>query len=558
MSDPASTLESLAAKAGQLYSLPVVAMQVLELTNNPQVDARALKQCIENDPALTTKLLRVVNSSLFGLHCEVSDLNQALTLLGIKPLKLLVLGFSLPGELFAGMAGDVLGRYWRHTLTKAVAAREISESFWRQPGDEAFIAGLLQDLGMLLLIQELGEPYVRFLDKVAATGGNLAALETRSLGFEHTALTARLLAQWHLPDTLVEAVAPPTECPPAPGASPPARPLSQIVRLAELVARLVADEQTHVLGDLLALGETEDPFSQEQLEELIGNLEQTVGQLADVLSLQLPQGLQYRDVLVQAHLQLARVASETAEDMVRQQDRRPIPPCEGPELLDEIQSLSEAIAKVSGRAGEPVAPNRAKAAGPEPPAAESPRRATAGALAAVVAAAPHRHADARPFAVEPDPGLLAQLAAAVTACRQSDRAVSLLLVELDNLDDLITTYGVEGFEKLRRFLETVCRSLDHPGTTCLPHGEAGFAIILPRCDRQPTVNLGRHLIERIRRVTSGQSSGGRPAVSISIGAATVSQPLNKFPPRKLFDGANRCLYGSHASGGGVVKSIEIY
>ena len=80
MNDAATTLDRLVAKAGQLHSLPAVAMEVLRLTDNPQVDARALKECIENDPALTGKLLRVVNSSLFGLSREVSDLNQALAL----------------------------------------------------------------------------------------------------------------------------------------------------------------------------------------------------------------------------------------------------------------------------------------------------------------------------------------------------------------------------------------------------------------------------------------------------------------------------------------------
>ncbi|MBN1912070.1 MAG: HDOD domain-containing protein, partial [Pirellulales bacterium] len=130
MTDPAATIDLLASRAGQLYSLPAVAMEVLELTSNPKVDTRALKQCIENDPALTSRLLRVVNSSLFGLSREVSDLNQALALLGIKPLKLLVLGFSLPAKLFEGVSGEILGHYWRHTLTKAVAAREISEAIW--------------------------------------------------------------------------------------------------------------------------------------------------------------------------------------------------------------------------------------------------------------------------------------------------------------------------------------------------------------------------------------------------------------------------------------------
>ena len=99
--DHGVNLDEIVRRARGLYSLPAVAMEVLQLTSTETVDTRALKQCVENDPALTARLLRVVNSSLFGLSSQVSDLNQALALLGIKPLKLLVLGFSLPDRLLS-------------------------------------------------------------------------------------------------------------------------------------------------------------------------------------------------------------------------------------------------------------------------------------------------------------------------------------------------------------------------------------------------------------------------------------------------------------------------
>src|SRR5688572_13728726 len=84
---PTSTLNTLSFfvhRTRQIYSLPAVALEVLELTDHPRVDCRKLKQCIEHDPALVGKILRVVNSSLFGRCGYVSDLNQALALLGIK------------------------------------------------------------------------------------------------------------------------------------------------------------------------------------------------------------------------------------------------------------------------------------------------------------------------------------------------------------------------------------------------------------------------------------------------------------------------------------------
>src|SRR5947209_6913413 len=91
-------LEKFVDEAGRLYSPPSVALEILRITSHPKFDLTGLKQCLLRDPALVGKMLRVVNSSLFGLSREVGDLGQALTLLGTKSVRLLVLGFSVPDE----------------------------------------------------------------------------------------------------------------------------------------------------------------------------------------------------------------------------------------------------------------------------------------------------------------------------------------------------------------------------------------------------------------------------------------------------------------------------
>src|SRR5690242_2761386 len=112
-------VQQLLERTGQLYSLPAVAAEILRLTEQPHIDPREIKKCLESDPALAARILRVANSSLFGATRQVTDLNQALTLLGIRPLKMLVLGFNLPKELLAGLQADVLANYWRQALVKA-------------------------------------------------------------------------------------------------------------------------------------------------------------------------------------------------------------------------------------------------------------------------------------------------------------------------------------------------------------------------------------------------------------------------------------------------------
>ena len=551
MSAAAITLDTLVLRAQRLCSLPSVAMKVLELTANPQVDSYALKQCIENDPALTCKILRTVNSSLFGLSREVSDLNQALALLGTKPLKLLVLGFSLPTALFSGMSAAALGRYWRRTLTKAVAAREISEMVWRQPGDEAFTAGLLQDIGMLLLMQEIGPLYGQFLQKARLSGKDLAALECEALGFDHTALSARLLAHWGLPETLLEAVA----WRPEADLSPPgARTLPQIVHLAELVVRLLVDGQPGILATLLRAGERYHGMTPNDFEILVGRLEERVTQLAGVLSLELPGSLAYQDVLVRSQAQLAEVAANAAGDLL-QQRCGPVSALQDAALLEELDALTRTLGKHCGEAARPIPVMAPLSVG------DAARAAAAARLpASVVMDDPFGFDEAprEPERGEIEPGLLGRLEAAVAESRQNRCGLSLILVELNHADTLVLTRGVEGLQRLLRRLEMFCQELDHPSMTVVSSGEVGFALILPDCDRREAVQLGNQLIASVRRLAGREKSAAEPAVSVHVGAATVTLPPKNFPAQDLIESADRCLYGSRTSGGNVMKSIEIF
>ena len=559
MTDSNATLQKVADRANDLYSLPAVAMEVLELTKNPQVDAAKLKQCIEADPALTVKLLRVVNSSLYGLSREVSDLNQALALLGTKPLKLLVLGFSLPPGMFAGLVGDVLKRYWRHTLIKAVAARELAEKQSRESSDEAFIAGLLQDIGILVLVQELGEPYVSFVDRVLAGGGDLSDLETRSLGFDHTMLTSRLLAQWKLPNSLVEAVLGKSADPSPATANSSSSDASRILHLADLISRFLADGNPHLLGDLLAAGEEYCCLNGRQLEELLAGLKEKVVHLADVLSIDVADDADYGGLLAEAHRQLVEVAAEVAGDMVRQRHSSSTPESETEALLADLQVLSKLITQGPGDSDRSPAREDFSL-----PASESTRTPGLQACPAVESTARTVVAETagpgsrRTATIPPDPGSLGQLSAAVTACRRNRCPLSLMLAELDDVDELPVVCGVDGLGKVCRLLEAACRGLDHDCAICLPHGEAGFAVVLPDCDRSSAIKLGHKLLERVKHLYTNDVSAAATTIGVSIGVATLSLPPKNFPPNDLFEGATRCLYGSHASGGGVVKSIEIY
>ena len=564
------TIERLVDRARDLHTLPAVAMKVLELTDNPVVDTQALKTCIERDAALTSRLLRVVNSSLFGISREVSDLNQALALLGTKPLKLLVLGFSLPTGLFGRASSDILARYWRHTLTKAVAAREISQTVWNRPGDDAFIAGLLQDIGEMILIEELGTPYVGLLEKAFAGGADLQKLEIEAMGFDHTELTSKLLDHWQLPETLVRAVRSNVPREQLERMSPDERAERQILHLAELIAKLLADGDTSVLAKLIEAGRDGHSLSKQRLDCLVSDLQEKVDNLAEVLSLKLDcsgrsgdgQNVDdYRDLLDRAHQQLAATAASAAEDILAVRLGRESELSRSTEamvLAEQLRLLSSAVKQV---ADTPQIKT-------ENTIVSDPKVSfdTSDSSSPVVATAPTVSVQTKNIAATAatDTLLLARLRAAVDACRQARCSLSLLMVELNNVEQIIFSLGRDGYQKACRWLETLCSELEFPAAMCLPIGEAAFAIILMDCDRREIAGPANELIHAVRgfahRQDIGDDNGDKhiPMLSISVGAATVAMPPKNFPPENLVESAGRCLYGSRASGGGVLKSIEIY
>ncbi|MEX2141261.1 MAG: HDOD domain-containing protein [Pirellulales bacterium] len=552
MSDRTSTLDRLVDRCGQLYSLPTVAVRVLALTESPTVDARAIKECIENDPALTSKVLRVVNSSLFGLSREVTDLTQAIGLLGINPLKLLVLGFSLPDRLFVGLNGDILRRYWHRTLVKAVAAREISQAILGKPGDEAFIAGLLQDIGALVLLQEMGESYARLYGGALERSANIAETERATLGFDHATLSARLLQRWRLPEQLTIAVEAGQSRERTLALAPEDRSLAEVLQLADLVGSLLAENRTDLLAELLDRGQECLALSHTQLASLVTTLAAKVEQLAEVLELDLPQGHDYPAVLIKAHARLSAVAYDAAAQLLAREvgsngtepDRR---------LLADVQRLADETAGAL-RSNETAV-----------------RRETAAecrAVASVVGAATQvqsRLQTVKPRTATPpagdigqDPGFIGRVAAAVATCRQARRSLSLLVVEIDQYQDLLITRGPAEAERLVEALGAECRALDHHGAAVVQSREVQFAIILPACDRRQAVDVSNELMARVRRMALSAATVDTAVVTVSVGVTSVALPPKNFPAAELIRAAERCLNGARLSGGNAVKSIEIY
>lgn len=554
--------ERLAALAGNLYTLPAVALEILNLVDRVDTDAIALRQCVEKDPALAAKILRVVNSSLYGPGQPIGDLGQAIAFLGAKPLKLLVLGFSLPTRMFQGIEAKVLAYYWRHTLTKAIAARDLAEQLIRTASEECFLAGLLQDIGLLVFIQSLGIPFQRFVEKVTDRQEDLYIREREVFGFDHRLISAKLLRHWGMPPVIVEIIDEFELGKASIGASVALR--RKMLYGAEVAAKILADERPEewttwerIVGQLR--GRNTAPTA----EELLREIHQKVGQLAEVLSLRLPPGQSYEKIVAMAHDKLAKVSEDVAGLMLGRTSAREVVTSErNSEEVGEVEELHHTLMSCleSPTWAQPhsTAPNLLEEPSTLAPVYEKPSSARAKVEQGMTGRErlPTIRTDRESSAKLADPGLLGQLRAIVAYCRAKRCGVSLLLVDYHDVSNLFLLLGKDRFTQLQQFLMASCVNLEHPESICCPYGDTGCAWILPDCERETAVLYGHQLIEAVKNLRlSGHSS---VAAVAGVGVAFVAAPAPNFPAEDLLAAAQRCLFGSLASAGGVVKSIEIY
>jgi diguanylate cyclase (GGDEF)-like protein len=273
----------------KLPSLPMVAMQVLELTEQEDVDLQKIASVIQFDQALAMKVLRTVNSSYYGLPKSCTTIHQALVYLGVNTVKTIVLGFSLTDSL--GNEGEDEAcfdfvSYWRRGLYSAAAARVIAGRTHACPSEEAFFAALLQDIGMVALYRALGDDYLQAVEEAGEAHRHLPAIEARRFGLDHAEISAAMAERWKLPEPLVETVRHHHRS----GDAPPRwHALVRTVELSGLVAEsLIIPESEGVIETLAALAS--EWFDLES-SETCGILEK-VGEAAGELStlFNLPSG----------------------------------------------------------------------------------------------------------------------------------------------------------------------------------------------------------------------------------------------------------------------------
>ena len=194
---------------GEIATLPEVTIKIIEIVEDSKSTARDLHEVIKNDPALSVKVLKVVNSAFYGLPGQVASVDRAIILLGLSAVKNIAIAASI-ARLFKGKrisehfsAADL----WRHSVAVAVIGRAIAKCS-PHPGltDEIFVAGLIHDIGTLVERQIFPDQFSQIIDRCMAGEGNFRQCERDIIGADHQAFGVGLTTKWKFPRHLRAAV----------------------------------------------------------------------------------------------------------------------------------------------------------------------------------------------------------------------------------------------------------------------------------------------------------------------------------------------------------------
>ncbi len=238
------TLEAIRRSAA-IPSMPMVATRCFEITQDPNCSYDKLVELLSTDPGIAAEILRMSNSALFGVARQVTSLKQAIALLGLKRLRDLVLTRYLVQRIDEQRSDLVdVSYFWRRSLTTAVVASRLADAVLPRRRDEAFVAGLLADVGVVVLSRALPSKYGPIARKYKPLGGtSWMDDEHKLLGLTHGEVSAVVLEEWSLPASIVEAARYSDRPAALIPADSPGLKLSPLVTAATVVARTLCEAQ---------------------------------------------------------------------------------------------------------------------------------------------------------------------------------------------------------------------------------------------------------------------------------------------------------------------------
>ncbi|MGB7158701.1 MAG: HDOD domain-containing protein [Tepidisphaeraceae bacterium] len=199
--DPKQYVADAIKKVTAIATLPEVTNKIIITVEDPKASASTLHKIVSHDPALVSRILKVVNSAFYGLPGQIGSIERAIVLLGLNAVKNIAVAASL-GQMFRGALCDgfTAKDLWTHCMAVAITSRELAKQMKAPIADEAFLAGMIHDLGLLVSLQVNPEQLRAACEKAKGSGGaNFCEIEREVIGVDHQQLGEALAAHWKFP-----------------------------------------------------------------------------------------------------------------------------------------------------------------------------------------------------------------------------------------------------------------------------------------------------------------------------------------------------------------------
>ncbi len=496
-----------------LPSMPAIALQVLELAQKDDSDIAEIAKVITKDPALSSKILRTVNSSFYARNQKVATISHALVILGLQSVKTLVLGFTLVSSLSKQKSiGFKHLDYWRRSIYAATAARTIAGRVAQVQGEECFLAALLMDIGMMVLDQVLGEEYGRVLAK-AASHGDLTAVEDAELGMNHAQVAQLLAEMWKLPPVLAVPMAHHHDSNGVEDAM--LRELARVVELAGRCADVYVDEEA--AGAIKAVREScaaHQGMSEADCDKLLEEIGERTREVAPLFEISVGN-VNFDAILKKANDTLIELTLNTQRQAAQ--------------LQEHANTLQVQAANLQEQAAELQVQNQ-----------QLKVQATTDGLTGLANRATFD----------------AFLREALSVCSRAGRPLALLLFDLDRFKSINDAHGHPAGDAVLRAVGKTLLTIIRKGHMAARYGGEEMVLVLPGVNRAQAATFAEHARRAVEALAVSHDNRNIP-VRTSIGVA-VYEPGGPFHQAEhLVKAADLAVYAAKQGGRNCVKVFGI-
>jgi HD-like signal output (HDOD) protein len=201
-------LQKAMSRVTEISSLPDVTACIVAVVEDPRATSHDVHQAVKTDPALATRILKIVNSAFYGLPSQVASLDRAILMLGLSAVKNLALAASLSRLLTGAQITDEFSTrdLWRHSVAVGVAAKLLARAAKYPQADEAMVTGLVHDMGLILAQQLFPAQMSQVVETCFCEPQSFVAAEERILGADHQVFGGALAAKWKFPPGVRHAI----------------------------------------------------------------------------------------------------------------------------------------------------------------------------------------------------------------------------------------------------------------------------------------------------------------------------------------------------------------